>query len=46
MYFYTVDLYSKRTGKLVESKSFTNKDRISWYIDARKSEGLWVIYTR
>ena len=46
MYFYTVNLYSKRTGKLVESKSFMAKERMSWYVDAREREGLWLIEIR
>ena len=46
MFWFTVDLYSKRTGKLVESKSFTTKERMSWYIDAREREGLWFMEIR
>lgn len=46
MFNFTIDLYSKRTGKFVESKSFYTKEMAQIYYDARIKEGLWNVYWR
>lgn len=43
---WTVDLYSIRTGKLVETKFFKTRDMANIFIDARTAEGLWRIELR